>query len=1004
MKKRWLSFLMAAVMCLTLLPISAQAYEIVPVIAVDMTMPKPMDKPEDMKFEIDPIHKDEYEFYDVAGIPKWRENRQDGSFRNPCFYAGERYMVFMSIAMKGGHQLPGLPADRYATDEEIEAFAQQIQFDLGYGPIPTENRVRTQEELGNGKYIVSPITRDYTGHWVIQLQYCLELPPQEGIKFDEENFPDIMFREKLEEVLPPEIIQDHYLTEAELASFTTLNISNSGIKDLTGLEFFKNLEELDFSRGRVERADLRGLPKLTKVLCSENDEMEELNVTGNPKLTVLDCSYSQLTHLDLSHNPELVELNCDSSYLEELDLSRNLKLKDLNVTSNQLMALDLSKNRELEHFAAYTQNRRVLEGDFLSNYGLWDMSKVEMNNSGAAAAIENGRIHFIQDYVHYDYECGVADDGYRWMLYCSMTAQRQQEPYDLPGYLIWNENFESPKLPAGWKAENRSKYHQIIMPKYSRNTHHGYYAMSSSNAGEPNNLIYTPEIQVGKGYHLTFSFSIDDDGSYIKPEQTEPLKTYVQAEGRQPVQIGKTNRAWTNWQTDTLDLSAYEGQKIRVIFEHKNDYTQVVDLRLDCVALWSDAMKLDEKSFPDRNLLNVIKRYDKNGDGLLDRGEDSAITELDLTNASITDFTGISHLKYLQKLVVDGTGAAELDLTANHSLKSLSAANCPKLKKLNVSGCADLEKLNCKNSGVEVLEVFDCTGLKSLDCSDSHIAKLELDTCGQLEKLYCNNAPLAALNLDHQSKLTVFEGTGWEREVEQDSLRSQLWYLDMSRVSEVKGGTLEDGIICFAPGSPVITYTYRCDDGHTARGRLVRDPSTMPSFRDVKPSDWFYGGVMYATERGLFKGISPVEFGPTIPMTRSMVVQVLYSMAGKPAVEKSNRFVDVKDYDWFADAVAWGVENGVTAGYPGGRFAPDDKVNREQLAVMLHGYRKKPAASEPLTFADKDTISGWAKDAVQWAVENHLMGGVPGNKILPQGLAERSQGAVIMMNFDKLPK
>ena len=995
---------MAAVMCLSLLPISAQASEIIPVIAVDMTMPKPMDKPEDMKFEIDPVHKDEYEFYDMVDLPKWEEDGQDGMFRNPYFYAGERYMVFISIAMKGGHQLPGLPADRYATDEEIEAFAQQIQFDLGYGPIPTENRVRTQEELGNGKYIVSPITRNHTGHWVIRLQYCLELPPQEGTKFDEEHFPDIMLREKLEEVLPPEIIQDHYLTEEELASVTSLNLSINGIKDLTGLEFFKNLEELDFSRGRVLRADLRGLPKLTKVLCSENDEMEELNVTGNPKLTVLDCSYSHLTHLDLSNNPELVELNCDASYLEKLDLSRNLKLKDLNVDSNQLMWLDLSKNKKLEHFSAYTQNRRVFEGDFLSNYGLWDMSKVEMNNSGESATIENGRIHFIQDYVYYDYECGVADDGYRWMLYCRMTAQRQQEPYELPGYLIWDESFESPELPAGWKAENRSKYHQTIMPKYSRNTHHGYYAMSSSNAGEPNNLIYTPEIQVGKGYHLTFSFSIDDDDSFITPERTEPLKTYVQAEGQQLVQLGKTNGAWTNWQTETLDLSAYEGQKIRVIFEHKSDYTQVLDLRLDCVALWSDVLKLDEQSFPDRNLLNVIKGFDRNGDGLLDQGEESAITELDLTNSAMTDFTAISHLKHLQKLAADGTGAAELDLTGNHELKSLSAANSPKLKKLNVSGCAKLEELNCQNSGIEVLEVFDCTALRRLNCSDTHVTKLELDTCGQLEKLYCNNDPLAALNLNNKPNLTVFEATGWEREVEQDSPRSQLWYLDMSRVSDVKGGTLEGDIIRFDLGSPAITYTYQCADGRTAQGKLVRDPSTMPSFRDVKPGDWFYGGVMYATERGLFKGISATEFGPTLPMTRSMVVQVLYSMAGKPAVEKTNQFVDVKDSDWFADAVAWGVENGVTAGYPGGRFAPDDKVNREQLAVMLHGYRKKPAATEPLTFADNDAISDWAGNAVRWAVENHLMGGVPGNKILPQGLAERSQGAVIMMNFDKLPK
>ena len=127
-------------------------------------------------------------------------------------------------------------------------------------------------------------------------------------------------------------------------------------------------------------------------------------------------------------------------------------------------------------------------------------------------------------------------------------------------------------------------------------------------------------------------------------------------------------------------------------------------------------------------------------------------------------------------------------------------------------------------------------------------------------------------------------------------------------------------------------------------------------------------------------------------------------LVGKPPVEKTHRFPDVWDSDWFSDAVAWAVSHGVASGYGDGRFAPFDKVNREQMAVMLYGYMRRPAATEPLTFADNDDISGWAKPAVQWAVENHMMGGVPGNKILPQGPAERSQGAVIMMNFDKLPK
>ena len=173
------------------------------------------------------------------------------------------------------------------------------------------------------------------------------------------------------------------------------------------------------------------------------------------------------------------------------------------------------------------------------------------------------------------------------------------------------------------------------------------------------------------------------------------------------------------------------------------------------------------------------------------------------------------------------------------------------------------------------------------------------------------------------------------------------------------------------------------------------------SFVDVKEGDWFYEGVQYTVAKGLFKGVSANRFDPSGEMTRGMVVQTLYALAGKPKVAKTHRFPDVKDGDWFSDAVAWAVKTGVASGYDSGLFGPNDKVTREQLAVMLHGYEKKPHSGAPLNFADANRISGWAKPAMRWAVENKLMSGVPGNRILPQGMAERSQGAVIMMQFDK---
>ena len=173
-------------------------------------------------------------------------------------------------------------------------------------------------------------------------------------------------------------------------------------------------------------------------------------------------------------------------------------------------------------------------------------------------------------------------------------------------------------------------------------------------------------------------------------------------------------------------------------------------------------------------------------------------------------------------------------------------------------------------------------------------------------------------------------------------------------------------------------------------------------FEDVKESDWFYEGVEYTVNKGLFKGISDTKFGPTVKMTRGMVVQILYAMAGKPAVSGHHRFPDVKDSDWFSGAVAWAVEKGVASGYDDGRFGPNDTITREQLAVMLHGYMRKPVVNTPLHFADAGEVSDWAEAAMRWAVANHLMSGTDQGLLLPGHTATRAEGAVIMMNFDRL--
>ena len=176
-------------------------------------------------------------------------------------------------------------------------------------------------------------------------------------------------------------------------------------------------------------------------------------------------------------------------------------------------------------------------------------------------------------------------------------------------------------------------------------------------------------------------------------------------------------------------------------------------------------------------------------------------------------------------------------------------------------------------------------------------------------------------------------------------------------------------------------------------------------FPDVKPRDWFYSGVQYSARRGYISGLPDGTFGPAVTMTRAQLVQMLYALEGKPAVEAvTDKFSDVRAGDWFADAVTWAVEHGVTGGVGEGKFAPNAKITRQEMAVMLYAYKGSPAVEGELSFDDSAAIADWAAKAVVWAVDNGLMSSVSTAQPLfsPKSTATRAEAAIILMNLDKL--
>lgn len=176
-------------------------------------------------------------------------------------------------------------------------------------------------------------------------------------------------------------------------------------------------------------------------------------------------------------------------------------------------------------------------------------------------------------------------------------------------------------------------------------------------------------------------------------------------------------------------------------------------------------------------------------------------------------------------------------------------------------------------------------------------------------------------------------------------------------------------------------------------------------FNDVSANDWFASAVDYVTGKGMMNGTADNTFSPKANTTRGMVVTVLYRLENQPSTSAAS-FTDVASGAYYANAVAWANANGIVSGYGSGKFGPNDKVTREQLAAILYRYAqyKKYDVSvgedtNILSYNDAQSISSYAIPAIQWACGAGVVTGKSGSKLDPKGNATRAEVAVMLMRF-----
>jgi len=178
-------------------------------------------------------------------------------------------------------------------------------------------------------------------------------------------------------------------------------------------------------------------------------------------------------------------------------------------------------------------------------------------------------------------------------------------------------------------------------------------------------------------------------------------------------------------------------------------------------------------------------------------------------------------------------------------------------------------------------------------------------------------------------------------------------------------------------------------------------------FTDVhNVSHWSVASIDFVNALGIMKGIGEETFAPDEPLTRAMLVTMLYRTEGEPDVTGVSNFDDAEKDSWYEKAVLWAKQNGIVNGVTETEFSPNENITREQIATILHRYENyKKNDTETFetanidNFDDAEDVSDYAEMSVKWAVGYGLIKGKTSATINPLDNATRAETAAILHRY-----
>ncbi|MBR3058449.1 MAG: DUF4214 domain-containing protein [Clostridiales bacterium] len=573
------------------------------------------------------------------------------------------------------------------------------------------------------------------------------------VLIDETNFPDEILREYVSAMYDEDA--GGFLDDDEIAAAKELQIRDSKLESLAGIEYLTELTSIDVENHLEEEGSL------TTIDLSKNTKLEKLNCYGN-----------KLTALDVSNNTELLELDVMENYLKSLNVTKNTKLKQLYASGNQISSLDLSQNLDLEDLAVGGNSLQSL--DVTKNTELLSLT-ADFNQLKSLDLTNNTKLQSVF----------ISENQITELDISTLT--------DLVFFCADNNKLKTIDTSKCEKLESFSATENLLETvDFSKNDELTYVwlykneltELDFSHNGKLKSLLCMnnklTKLNIKENKYLEDLFC----GSNSLTELDLSNNTKLKKLGAQHNELNVLDirncapllKSVLN--VNTIYCEGADDDGLYASYAPKTDEADYYVAFDGYTYLETGYVKITEEYFPDENLRNYIEEnFDQDKDFLLSEKEIADAKVLDLGYTGVSSLAGISCLNNLEELIcypsadvkledqvmlggnpklktlyLDGQPIEQLDLYTLPDLEDLSVNYC-KLSELDLSNNKKLKSLQCAGNNLTTLDLSNNTALERLWCFENKLTALDVSMLPELEALHCGDNKLSKLDVTKNSKL-----------------------------------------------------------------------------------------------------------------------------------------------------------------------------------------------------------------------------------------------------------